>query len=510
MPILPLHFKFPPDTSVEQFIAQLNKRISLSVVSRQQSTLTYFDSFDWRLYEANILGEYNQKEHSGNFALKNLKTEQTLASMELSKVPKFSWNFKAGPIRSKLESVLEMRALLPIASVESTSHFINILNSDEKTVLRLVIEEYELFNNRITLIPVKGYDKALARTVHLFEKKIDLHEARQSILSEALKLQVTKPRSYSSKFNIQLDPKMRADFASKLVYSHLLNTIKINESGTIQDIDSEFLHDFRVAVRRTRSGLTQIKGVLPAKDMARYGDFFAWLGQITGLTRDLDVYLLNFDDYKNSLPISIREDLTPLCSFLSAKQKTAQKELAKKLQSAKYLETLAEWEQYLKESSPKSPVEPNAALSIRELSDHRIWKVYRLVLKEGRAITDQSPAEALHDLRKTCKKLRYLMEFFQSLYPEKQIRQLIKTLKGFQEVLGNFQDYEIQETALKHFGDEMIKQNISAATFLAMGVLIQDLEKRRCDARNQFSEKFVLFTQSENQNAFKSLFAGKH
>jgi len=28
---------------------------------------------------------------------------------------------------------------------------------------------------------------------------------------------------------------------------------------------------------------------------------FAWLGEITGPTRDLDVYLLNFGAYKNSL-----------------------------------------------------------------------------------------------------------------------------------------------------------------------------------------------------------------
>ena len=56
---------------------------------------------------------------------------------------------------------------------------------------------------------------------------------------------------------------MRADIASKFIYSHLLKAIKDNEQGTIADTDSEFLHDFRVAVRRTRTGLSQLKVVLP-------------------------------------------------------------------------------------------------------------------------------------------------------------------------------------------------------------------------------------------------------
>lgn len=510
MPILPLHFEIPADCSVDQFIAELSDKTLLSPASKQQTTLTYYDSFDWRLYGANILAEFNTEEKPGDFTLKNLKTGQTFASQKLDGVPKFHWEFEKGPLRNKLESTLEMRALLPITTVKSVRHHFNILNKDEKTVLRLVIEEFDLFNNRISLVPIKGYDKALAKTVHLLEKKIGLKKIKQTILTEALKQQNKKPKSYSSKLYIQLDPEMRADIASKFIYSHLLNTIRVNEAGTIKDIDSEFLHDFRVAVRRSRSGLSQIKGVLPPEEVAKYGKYFAWLGQITGPTRDLDVYLLNFNNYKSSLPVGIRGNIEPLREFLTVKQKAAQKNLAKKLKSEKYLGLLSEWERYLKKATPKSPAEPNAMLSIKELADKRIWKVYKNVLKQGNAITDESPAESLHDLRKTCKKLRYLMEFFQSLYPEEQISRLIKTLKSFQDVLGDFQDYEIQEITLKQFSEEMMKQNVSASTFLAMGVLVQDLDRRRIGARNQFAEKFRIFKQAENQDAFKSLFAVKH
>jgi len=101
------------------------------------------------------------------------------------------------------------------------------------------------------------------------------------------------------------------------------------------------------------------------------------------------------------------------------------------------------------------------------------------------------------------------MEFFQSLYPENQIKHFIKNLKGLQEVLGNFQDYAVQENTLKQFGEEMLTNNVPANTLLAMGVLIQNLGTLRGNARQNFSAKFSTFKHEENQSAFKSLLAAK-
>ena len=101
------------------------------------------------------------------------------------------------------------------------------------------------------------------------------------------------------------------------------------------------------------------------------------------------------------------------------------------------------------------------------------------------------------------------MEFFQSLYPENQIKHFIKNLKGLQEVLGDFQDCSVQESTLKLFGEEMLNNNVNANTLLAMGVLIQNLETFRDNARKDFSLEFATFKHEENHSAFKSLLAAK-
>ena len=82
-----------------------------------------------------------------------------------------------------------------------------------------------------------------------------------------------------------------------------------NEPGVRADIDSEFLHDYRVAVRRTRSALSQIKDVLPEDKVEHFKTEFGWLGQMTGPTRDLDVYLLQFEHLRNQLPEYMRDRL---------------------------------------------------------------------------------------------------------------------------------------------------------------------------------------------------------
>lgn len=510
MTAIPLHFELPDSLTATKFVKKLNKKIDFEIASQQYTIKTYYDSFDWRLYSADIVCELNQSKSASHISLLDRNTGGVLALEEQQNIPQFSEQFRDGRLKTQLSSLLEMRALLPLSQLPHQVYRLNVLNKDKKTVLRIKLDEYETLANRISLQPLKGYAKAVERVSLLMQNSLGLKPTLPcSVLDHALKQQGRKAKDYSSKLSIKLDPDMRSDDASILIYRQLLRAMQINESNTIADLDSEFLHDFRVAIRRTRAGLSQIKGTLPAPAIALYAEFFAWLGQITGPTRDLDVYLLSYPQYKAALPISLREDISPLYNFLKDKQQQAHKELAGKLNSPIYRKQLNNWEQFLKEPQVKKSRGESANIRIKKLADQRIWKVYKRILKEGEAIKDSSPAEALHDLRKTCKKLRYLLEFFQSLYPKDDMKVLLKSLKDLQTVLGDFQDYEVQEVNIKHFSEEMMANNVPSNTFLAMGVLVQHLDSMKSAARDHFAKQFAVFEQTENQKTFKLLFAHK-
>jgi CHAD domain-containing protein len=153
----------------------------------------------------------------------------------------------------------------------------------------------------------------------------------------------------------------------------------------------------------------------------------------------------------------------------------------------------------------------NAGRPVLEVASKRIWRIYRRAIREGDAISTESPADDLHELRKTCKKLRYLMEFFQSMYPASEIRSLIKALKTLQDNLGNFQDFEVQVSTLKSFSHQMVAEGtVPPDTLLAMGMLIDGLERRQHLAREEFSGRYAGFSRQHNQNRFRKLFATSH
>lgn len=497
--------------------ARLCKLLPFSAEPARQEQRTYLDSFDWRLFGNNTVLEDCLEGRQHVLVLRELNSGRSLAREQLTSRPAFIQDLPPGRLRDELAPVLEMRELLPLATVRVRIRNLRMLNKDDKTIARVQIEEGSLqtrkgakarkLAGRLALLPVRGYQKPVTQITEQLQA-LQLEADSRDPLMTLMSVAGITPGDYSSKLKLHLDPDMRADQATRIILHRLLDVILANEAGTRIGTDTEFLHDFRVSVRRTRSALGQIKGVLPLPVLNRYKREFAWLGQITGNTRDLDVYLLNFDDYRNSLPASMQADIESLRNFLHRHWQIEHKALVKALNSARYRRLVSSWRKFLETPVKQRSTLPNARRPVYEVASERIWRVYKRILKEGRAIEADTPAEALHDLRKTAKKLRYLMEFFQSLYPGRKIKQLIGVLKSLQNNLGDFQDYEVQVSTLKRFSEQMVEEDMApAGTLLAMGMLIEGLERRQRQARQEFSEIFTAFSLPDNQAHFRELFA---
>ena len=390
---------------------------------------------------------------------------------------------------------------------------------EDNAVLRLIMEDARLpvlgdppagsdaHLRRLRMVPIKGYRRVAEAVRAHFVLSMDLEACPGSALTWAVDEIGRIPQDYSSKFELQLGPDMRADMAAKTILRQLLATVQANEEGVRKCLDTEFLHDFRVAVRRARSALTQIKGVFPAETIAELNRDLAWLGEQTNLARDLDVYLLGFDSYRASLPAALRPHLTPLHDFLSRRQQQAYAELASLLESAEYRRVTQAWETFVEDPPASTPTAPHALTPVSSLARKRVWRAYRRVMKQGGAITPSSPAEPLHELRISCKKLRYLMEFFLSLYPKKAARKLIKALKAFQDNLGEFQDLQVQQESLRKFTTEMLEEpGVPPETKQAMEQLVSGLKKREARVRKDFRERFQAFSRASVVTQFRDLF----
>ena len=115
-------------------------------------------------------------------------------------------------------------------------------------------------------------------------------------------------------------------------------------------------------------------------------------------------------------------------------------------------------------------------MPVEAVAGARIRHVYRRMVRDGRAIGAGTPDEALHDLRKRGKELRYLLEFFGGLYPGKVVKPMVAALKDLQDVLGRFQDRAVQVEMLRGHGEELATMPGGPEALISLGSLIDALE----------------------------------
>ena len=153
---------------------------------------------------------------------------------------------------------------------------------------------------------------------------------------------------------------------------------------------------------------------------------------------------------------------------------------------------------------------PNAELPVIDLACNRIYKKYRNVVKTGNLILENAEDEMLHVLRIHCKKLRYLMEFFSSLFSRKKINVLIAQLKKLQDNLGDFNDLCVQEEYLLNITKELpTTQGQLKKTLVAIGSLVGTLGRERQMVKDAFAETLTDFASPENKKLFQELFTSK-
>lgn len=463
----------------------------------------FWDTFDGRLHRAGLA----LAEAGGRLVLIDAATYAERAGDRHPRRARrlLAADLPAGALRDELAPLIEMRALTPIARVRSRELPIDVLDDVGKIVVRLRAEEptaappgaadeRHALRARLHVVGVRGYDADHDRVLAILTGDVGLSPAPRPLLHDAVQAIGRPLGGVSSKLAVVLDPGDRADAAAVTILRRLAAVIADNLPGTLADVDSEFLHDLRVAVRRSRSLQRELRGVFAPEPLRVFRDGFRELQVLTGPTRDLDVQLLEFGELAAGLGEQAAGDVAPLRRLLEERLVAERRRMVAGLRSERTRALLGNWQDFLDGlvEAPESD-RPDAARPIADVAGERIATVYRRMVKMGRAIGDDSPHEALHDLRKKGKELRYLLEFFASLYPADVVKPMVSTLKGLQDVLGRFQDREVQADLLRALGDDIAAMEGGAAALMAMGVLVERLAEQQEQARAQFAQRFAQF-----------------
>ena len=467
---------------------------------------TWLDTFDWRLYRAGLTLEQMTAPAGVNLTLTG-RDGAVLASERLQPGsvtwPSLPTALPAGPLRELLEPVAGVRALSPVARAASRVAELRALNADAKTIARLAVDQMSVTfpvravaPARLILSPVRGYQIQTEKAARALAGVPGIAAGRGSALETALAAAGSCPGELVGKASaIAFSPVMPARTAMAAILTSLLDSLEANVPGTVKDIDTEFLHDLRIAVRWSRSALKLCGSALPDGMAERFAPDFRWLGDLTTPTRDLDVYLLGFDDMAAALVGATEIELAPFRDYLLKSRAIAHRQLVRGLRSARFRRLTADWRAALGDvrATRKRP-------TVAQLADTRIAMAHRRALRAGEHLTASSPSESLHDLRKRCKELRYVVEMFGSLHDPAQRWQAIRELKALQDCLGEFQDAEVQREEIRAFAAHMLAEHTAPAeTLLAMGEIAAGLAVRQRAARARFDRAFANFASPASQ-----------
>ena len=418
---------------------------------------------------------------------------------------RFVQNFPSGPVRDAMVDFPRLRALMNMGRGEVTTRSIAILDELQKTQVRCNLMSLQTKFGSVTLVRVsrlRGYDKAFSAVCAALDS---MKQTGRGV--DVAKVLFPDQLWYQAKPDIAISKSEPSIDVAVDIIRTFLTVARQNEDGVIADIDTEFLHDYRVALRRIRSVLSLFKGVFPEDRTAEFKQTFSELMAPTGRMRDLDVYLLEKDKYFNLIPNNIHPGLEAMFAEFEKERARELLRLSRRFKSAAYNRTMADLRRQFDGSVPLEHG-LNADRAAFDYACTLIWKRYRKVCKLARSISDDTPDEAVHDLRIDCKKLRYLMEFFAPLFEARDFKTILKPLKKLQDNLGLFNDYSVQQETLLSFvaAQSSAQGRVDAGLGLAVGGLIAVLDQQQKAERDRVIVSFKSFDSPKTQRLFRSLF----
>ncbi len=191
-------------------------------------------------------------------------------------------------------------------------------------------------------------------------------------------------------------------------------------------VDEHHIHQLRVGLRRLRTALRELGSLSPGVDAAwekPLAHTFALLGEF----RDDEAVA-------NAVRPILEAAAAPLVRWDSS---TSKVEPEQAVREADFQTVLLDLMAFAARTR-RMPEAPSAKLSIEHVV-RRLDKLHKQVVREGKRF-EQLEAADQHKVRKRLKRLRYLSEFVEALYPGKAPKRYLERLRPAQDALGEHND----------------------------------------------------------------------
>ena len=464
-----------------------------------QSTLqifdTYFDTDDWRIFRAGFALRVRSEDGKSEATLKSLHDDQGAKAdrRELNEAIESAandWHGQSdGPVGIRVQAVSGAHPLQPLFEVHtSRQRYAVHAPNDEQQLGEIALDETVISRpngqpqtslQRVEVEAKTDAHEPLQTLVDALRSHCSLEAAADNKYSQGLKSVGLAPAPLPDLQPTAVDASMRVEEVALANLRRYLSAWHQHEPAARLGDDPEALHDLRVAGRRMDAILRQFEPFLPHA-IVRTRPTFKKLMRALGHARDLDVALLELEEFNGTLSESDRAKLLPLQAHLDSERRRARHKMLAVLDSGpvqkdfgRLMATLAH-PKIILESQPVSPL-----VTLSEVIRER----YKKVRKAADRLTMDSAMEEYHAVRGRVKKLRYALETVAVMFAE-PADEMVKALRRWQEKLGAQQDADVAGRRLRALAMQPPK-GLPSETLFLMGQLAARYQDRAWKARKR-------------------------
>jgi len=506
-------YLLPDNLTKKHFSDTLKSSFIVKQTDSSSEKISILESFDWGLYKKNLLAVRYENQSISLWDADNLFDSELAQKIDdIDASSRFWWDFPDCEAKETLTPILNLRSLSNIFKGILKTEQLNLQGDDGKIlVFCQLISIYKPEQPRtplmrqIKITPVTGYTKENDQVIALL-KELGAFEASLPPLDSLLGAIGIAAQPYTVKPEIDIPAQMPARSAVSSIIAVMIKKQRLTEDGVIKDIDTEFLHHYRVAIRMVRAAIAQLKVVFPEQDVPILKQRFGDLARKTNKLRDLDVFILDKERYMNLLPQSMRNDLRPMFDDFQSSRQAEAKRISRWIASKTYHNEMGELQALFNNGYSAMETLWSEKPSI-DLAINKIQKTYKKIYKAATEISHTTPDEAIHKIRIDCKKLRYLLYFFASQFDKKKIKVVAKHLKKLQDKLGIFNDLTVQGDFLKNYLYQLEhKPKKDIMLIASVGGLISNLYTMQIQERDKCINELAVFSNNENRQLFKETF----
>ncbi|MGY8664673.1 CHAD domain-containing protein [Bradyrhizobium sp. UFLA05-109] len=212
-------------------------------------------------------------------------------------------------------------------------------------------------------------------------------------------------------------------------------------ADAVRNGDPEGIHQMRVGLRRLRAAISLFSNILSGTGTNRIKHELKWLTNELAPARELDVFVTeNIEPATRD--VLLRRGGKAIKKEFCARRERAFARAKEAVNGQRYRSLLVDTLQWIE--ADQTIASEDAKAPICKFAARLLHRRIKKLRKHGRHLDEMSARER-HKLRIRAKKIRYALEFFESLFPSrherKEISGLSRHLKKIQNALGALNDF---------------------------------------------------------------------